>query len=140
MKQNILTIPLAIIVAGALIGGAVVYTNKNSVGGTTITTPKKEPLEINIRPIDSTDHIVGNPEAKALLVEYSDTECPFCKMFHATLNRFVDEYGKDGNFTWVYRHFPLDVLHQKARQEAEATECAAELGGCLLYTSDAADE
>mgnify|MGYP001612976372 FL=1 len=30
---------------------------------------------------------------------------------------------------WVYRHFPLDTIHSKARKEAEATECAAELGG-----------
>jgi protein-disulfide isomerase len=30
---------------------------------------------------------------------------------------------------WVYRNFPLDQLHPKARKEAEALECANELGG-----------
>ena len=30
---------------------------------------------------------------------------------------------------WVYRHFPLTQLHSKAPKEAEATECASELGG-----------
>ncbi len=35
----------------------------------------------------------------------------------------------DGQVAWVYRHFPLDQLHSKARKEAEATECAAEIGG-----------
>ena len=30
---------------------------------------------------------------------------------------------------WVYRHFPLDSLHSKARKEAAATECANEQGG-----------
>jgi len=30
---------------------------------------------------------------------------------------------------WVYRHFPIAQLHLKASKEAEATECANELGG-----------
>ena len=30
---------------------------------------------------------------------------------------------------WVYRHFPIKNLHSRAPKEAEATECAYELGG-----------
>ena len=41
----------------------------------------------------------------------------------------MNEYGKSGKVAWVYRHFPLDQLHSRARKESEATECAAELGG-----------
>lgn len=48
-------------------------------------------------------------------------------MFHQTLLRAVNEYK--GKVAWVYRHFPIDQLHPKARKEAEATECANELGG-----------
>ncbi len=74
------------------------------------------------------DHIRGNPDAPVTLVEYSDFECPFCKRFHPTVKRIVDEYG--GRVRWVYRHFPLDEIHPvKARREAAAAECAAELGG-----------
>lgn len=43
------------------------------------------------------------------------------------MQRIVDEYGD--KVAWVYRHFPLDSIHSKARAEAVATECAAELGG-----------
>ncbi len=130
MEKNTLTVPIAIILAGALIGGALILSNKNSSGGaSTNTVVKSEAPEINIRPVDTSDHIVGNPNAKAVLVEYSDTECPFCKRFHETLMNISDTYGKDGNFAWVYRHYPLVQLHAKATKEAEATECAAELGG-----------
>lgn len=130
MEKSSLTIPLAIIIAGGIIAGALVYSNKNkTVATSTDLTPKKEAIDIQIRPIDTSDHILGNPDSKVLLVEYSDTECPFCKTFNVTLNKLASEYGKDGNFTWVYRHFPLDSLHKKARKEAEATECAADLGG-----------
>ena len=35
----------------------------------------------------------------------------------------------EGKVVWVYRHFPIDQLHSKARKESEASECAGELGG-----------
>ena len=42
----------------------------------------------------------------------------------------MDEYKDSGKAAWVYRHFPIDELHPvKARKEAMASECAAELGG-----------
>ena len=34
-----------------------------------------------------------------------------------------------GKVAWIYRHYPIDQLHSKARKTAEATECANELGG-----------
>jgi protein-disulfide isomerase len=82
-----------------------------------------------IRPVSrGRDHIRGNPDAPVTLIEYSDFECPFCKSFHPTVKKVVDE--SDGQVRWVYRHFPLDQIHPvKARKEAAASECAAELGG-----------
>lgn len=83
--------------------------------------------EIKIAEVTDKDHIRGAKNAKVTLVEFSDTECPFCKRFHSTMKQVVEKYSND--VRWVYRHFPLDSLHSKARKEAEATECAAELGG-----------
>lgn len=83
--------------------------------------------EIVMAPVSGDDHIRGSVDAPVVIVEYSDTECPFCKQFHTTMQQVVAEYGDQ--VAWVYRHFPLDQLHAKARNEAHATECAAELGG-----------
>ena len=82
-----------------------------------------------VRPVSKArDHIRGNSEAPVTLIEYSDFECPFCKRFHVTVKKLVEESG--GQVRWVYRHFPLEELHPvKARREALASECAAELGG-----------
>lgn len=77
------------------------------------------------------DHVRGNPQAEVTLIEYSDFECPFCKRFHSTLDKVVKE--SNGEVKWVYRHFPIDQLHSKARKEAAASECAAEFGGNAAF-------
>src|SRR3989344_5975516 len=43
------------------------------------------------------------------------------------LRQALADYGDQ--VRWVYKHFPLDALHPKADKEAEAVECAGELGG-----------
>lgn len=130
-KKSSLTIPMAIVVAGALIAGALFLTNKkvDPSPDTTKTPEKGSENKIAIEPVTSDDHILGNPKAPIMIVEFSDTECPFCKNFHQTMHTVIDTYGKTGKVAWVYRHFPIDQLHSKARKESEATECAAELGG-----------
>lgn len=135
MKYNASILAVSIIVTGALISGAIVYSSNNT------TTPKVDsenanamqnerptPSIDNVRPVSAaTDHILGNPDAPIKIVEYSDTECSFCKQFHFVLHQIVTDY--DGQVAWVYRSFPLHQIHPKAIPEAEAMECAAELGG-----------
>lgn len=77
--------------------------------------------------INEEDRIRGSSNPEVYLIEYSDLECPFCKQFHKTAKQAVSDYK--GKLAWVYRHFPLDNLHPKADKEAEASECARELGG-----------
>ena len=82
-----------------------------------------------VKSVSGEDHIRGNANAPVKVVEFSDFECPFCKSFHSTMKQVMQYYEKDGKVAWVYRHFPLDQIHSKARKEAQAAECAAELGG-----------
>lgn len=123
-------IPLSIIVAGALVAAGIYFggVSPSSKTATKDQASVTQP-EIKIASVTADDHILGNPDAKIKLVEFSDTECPYCKQFHTSLHRIIDTYGKDGTVAWVYRHFPIDQLHKKARKEAEATECAADQGG-----------
>lgn len=135
-----LSVPVAIIIAGALVaaamyfkpGGAGVPSSGTSAnqggGGSQPEAQAPETVVGNFRAVDEKiDHIRGAQNAKVTLIEYADTECPFCKRFHPTLQQLIKEYPND--VRWVYRHFPLDALHSKARKESEATECANELGG-----------
>ncbi len=126
-KNNSLVIPGSILLAGVLIAGAIYYNSKPSGAAVGAAVGQaNQPQEVKIQAVSSEDHILGNPSAKVVMVEYSDTDCPYCQMFMPTLKRIMDEYGKKGDVAWVYRHF---TVHQKAPREAQATECAAELGG-----------
>jgi len=132
MQKNNLAMPIAIVIAGALIAGAVYWSAR---GDSVAVAPQPQAAQENtgglekLAPITSDDHIRGNSNAPVKIVEYSDMECPFCKRFHSTMQQVMDEYGKDGKVAWVYRHFPLDSIHSQARTEAVASECANELGG-----------
>lgn len=132
MKNENLRIPIAIVVAGVLIAGAVYLSNatpKTAKTDDQKNQPKTEQSFTKIRPVSAADHIVGNLNANVIFVEYSDTECPFCKRFHGVMNQVASEYAKDGKVAWVYRHMPIDQLHPKSRNESAATECVASLGG-----------
>lgn len=77
--------------------------------------------------VSADDHLRGSLDADVFVIEYSDFECPFCQRFHPTVQQAVDEYGDQ--IAWVYRHFPLEMLHPNANPAAQASECVAELGG-----------
>ena len=131
-KYKEFAIPGAILFGALVIAGAVVYGDdikermqpgglraQEQKEGTTVPT-----LDVVVT---SSDHIRGNVNAQVTIVEYSDLECPFCKVFHGTMKQAMAAYGD--KVRWVYKHFPLDQLHPKADKEAEAAECAGELGG-----------
>jgi protein-disulfide isomerase len=113
-------VPIAIIIAGALIGAGVYFSGTANTGN----TPDLPSVTVT-----DDDHHIGSRDATITVIEYSDLECPFCKRFHTTTERLFQTYGQNGSLALVFRHFPLDSLHTQARPEAEATECVAELGG-----------
>jgi protein-disulfide isomerase len=134
-KTNpLLNLPTSIIVASVLIAGSIIWSNKPEKEA--IVDTENQKTEKTVAPVTKEDHILGNPNAPIKIVEYSDASCPFCKSFHPTMKKIIEEYGPSGNVAWVYRHFPLNkprsdgfVLHPNAGNEAEAMECADALGG-----------
>jgi protein-disulfide isomerase len=137
-KQNA-GIPIAIVAAAALIAGAIYFDgsrgtqNVNVQGGIDGAQNQQVTPEIEVAPVTADDFIRGNPNAPIMIVEYSDYDCPFCKNFHETMNRIIDEYGQTGKIAWVYRQFPLEQLHPNAPRISAAAYCVAEQGGDTAF-------
>src|SRR3989344_3570177 len=69
------------------------------------------------------DWIKGQTEAKAVLVEYSDFQCPACAYFMPVLEKLSRDFPNDLKI--IYRHFPLPQ-HKNAKLAAYAAEAAGQ--------------
>lgn len=132
--RNNLALPIAILLGFGMIAAALYFnTGQNNNTSQDSSIPEVEEPNADMRPVDSTDHIRGNPNAPIMLVEYSDYECPFCKTFHESMQNIMTDYAPSGQVAWVYRHFPIDSLHPNASRIAVAAECVGELGGSTAF-------
>ncbi len=114
-------LPLAILLAGVLISATLLYTR-----GTAGPTKPKLKIEKN-------DIVLGNPRAKAIVYEYTDFQCPFCrKFFVETWPQLKQEYIDTGKVRFVIRQYPLE-FHPMAAPAAQASECAQEQGKFLEF-------
>jgi diadenylate cyclase len=79
-----------------------------------------------LEPVGTRDHIRGPEDAPVTLLKYGDYECPYCGEAHPMLKELQERVGKQVRF--VFRHFPLDSAHPRARRAAQAAEAAASQG------------
>jgi protein-disulfide isomerase len=87
----------------------------------------KPPADLRIAVSDSVS--LGRADAKLVMVEFSDFDCPFCARYSAdTKDRLIREYVDTGKVRYVFRHMPLKNLHPNAIRESEAAECARRQG------------
>ena len=66
----------------------------------------------------------GNKDAKVVVVNYDDLECPFCSHMHQTLfPQMLKEYGD--RVLFIYKDFPLVEIHPWATHAAVDANCLA---------------
>ena len=66
--------------------------------------------------------------------EYSDFECPYCKMFfEKALPEIEKRFIKTGKARFEFNHFPLTEIHEESLNAAMASECAADQGKFWEY-------
>jgi protein-disulfide isomerase len=85
-------------------------------------TPVTGDIVNNVSPDD--DPSMGSENAKVLIVEFSDFECLYCKIyFDQTFQNIKKKYVDTDKVRYVIRDFPLEI-HPRAPLAAEAATCA----------------
>ena len=77
----------------------------------------------NLPKLDLSDRPVkGNAEAKVVVVEFSDYQCPYCAQAHSGLEKqLLDRYGD--RVQLVFKHLPLMKIHPWALKASIAAAC-----------------
>ncbi len=72
----------------------------------------------------STDRVKGPETAPVTIIEFSDFQCPYCKIASEAMKQALAAYPDKVRF--IYREFPLTQIHANAQAAAEAAECAGD--------------
>ena len=128
------SLPIAIIAASLIIGGAILLTSQKKDTGNPSLSPSSAPKE-ELKGAFSFEGnpALGNPEAPVTIFEYSDFQCPYCARH--TLETFPElkkAYIDSGKVKLVFKNFPLPG-HSFAKKAAEAAECAFEQNKFWIY-------
>src|SRR3989344_238781 len=107
------------------------YVMKNEAAGI------KAGKFIGLPEISDSDIKIGPTDAKVKIVEFSDFQCPFCKAFHPSIKKVIEEYREE--VLYVYKHLPLS-FHSQAENAALASECANEQNKFLAYADKLFEE
>ena len=98
------------------------------VFSTSNSPTSNEPFQ-SAKTISEGDHIKWASESGNILVEYSDFQCPNCKLWSDFFKQMDESKNPDfekikENISFVYRNFPLTSIHQNALASAYAAESA----------------
>lgn len=86
------------------------------------SAPSKNPI-LSLTPVD---HILGAPEARVVVIEYGDFECPICAQAYRGVKIMLKHFERRIRF--CFRHFPIVAAHPHAELAAEAAEVAGAQG------------
>ncbi len=119
-------LPISILIAGLIIGGAVIYTNGLKSGSGSEATPTPVIGETKDLNVLATDKFLGEAKAPLTIFEFSDYQCPYCSRYE-TLSRptIIDNYVNTGKARLTFRDYPLP-FHNYAQKASEAVLCAGD--------------
>ena len=83
-------------------------------------------MKTNPRKVIGQSPTRGAKDAKVVLVEFSDFQCPYCAKAEETLKQFMAKH--QDKVTLVYKHLPLTQIHPNALPAAKAAWAAGQQG------------
>jgi protein-disulfide isomerase len=83
------------------------------------------PVDLAVAVDPERDHSRGPVDAAVTVVEYGDFQCPYCGQAEPVMRELLREFG---DVRYVWRHLPLNDVHDNTQLAAEAAEAAAAQG------------
>jgi len=116
-RNRLLGIGLISIVA-ILVAFLIIYPNFKPVGDIS-TAPEVTRSQVKF-------NAAGNPDAPIRIDEYSDFQCPYCRIFfEETEAQIMESYVADGTVYFVYNSYG-DFIGAESAAAAEAAYCAGD--------------
>ncbi len=143
-KRRALFLPVSILAAALMVGGAIIFAtlykggsatapaggaggNGNVVAATSTATNPAVAMTLGSR-----DAILGNASATVTLIEYGDYQCPYCvQFFSQTQPQILQNYVNTGKVRVVFRDFAF--LGAESTAAAEAAQCAEDQNKLWAY-------
>lgn len=119
-KQSRL-IAIGLVTLGALfLAFLIIYPNVQPAGEV-IAPPQKTRPNVDF-------NTAGNPEAPITITEYSDFQCPYCRVFYEnTESLLMDQFVETGTVYFIYKSVG-DFIGSESKDAAEAAYCAGDQG------------
>ncbi len=109
-----LAVPIAIVVAGALIAGAVYFSGAKAPAAGGAPT---QAVDIKDVKISASDPFIGKADAPVTLAYWSDYQCPFCKAvetggvqginINPSIPTLIKDYVDTGKLRIVFKDYPF---------------------------------
>lgn len=93
---------------------------------TLVNVPTNTVPVLTSSPITASDITSGPKNAKAILIEYADFQCPACAAYHPLVKQLMKDFSD--KILFVYRFFPLTTIHKNAFASATAGYAALQQG------------
>ncbi len=125
----LMTVFLAVIIAGSF--GMLVYENYRalqkgeiSIAGGITRDPNATATNVAIaNVVTDDDPSLGPKDAKVVVVEFADFQCPYCQEAFPIIRELTVKYADKVRF--IYRDFPVGSVHPDAQNAAIAASCVA---------------
>lgn len=106
-SKSIVSTPVAIIIAGVIIAGAVLVASRQPAQPTTVTPQPQAPIAVDAGKVKTDgDPFVGSATAPVTMAYWYDYQCPFCqKTEQETITQIVKNYVDTGKVKIVFKDY-----------------------------------
>ncbi len=88
---------------------------------------------INSPKVEDKNIVAGKKDAQITLVEFSDFQCPYCKVLHPVIEKILQDDKYKDKVNLAFKYFPLENIHPMAMKAALAASCAQEQGKFMPF-------